>query len=71
MLAQRRQVGLVNGTARENIVLIQNTAKNANNRFDVHCRVFVPILTVVGDQKVALLHELLHWQILPSKSQHV
>lgn len=71
MLAQRRQVGLVNAAARENIVLVQNTAENANNCLDVLCRVFVPVLTVVGDQKVALLHELLHWQVLPSKPQHV
>lgn len=71
MLAQCRQVGLINGATRENIVLVQNTAENANDCLDVACRVCVPVLTVVGNQKIALLHELLHWQVLPSKPQHV
>jgi len=63
--------GLINGTARENIVLVQNTAENANGCLDALCSVFVPVLTVIGNQKVALLHELLYWQVLPSKLQYI
>ncbi len=50
MLAQHRQMSLVKGTARGNIVLTLNTAKNANNGPDVLCGVFVAVPTVVGDQ---------------------
>ena len=50
MLAQRRQMSLVNGTTRENIVLARNPAKNADNGPDVLFSVFVLVLSVIGDQ---------------------